>query len=194
MAPLFNRKEKTTIAELEEYYANKKKSRPIMSWFMAFTSLLITVLVLVGIFFMSRWVYRSVTGSEPEKVVVEPNEDKGVVTYDVDGDRKVGVTFVEGESSDSSELVYGDLRVTESSESVSVSAEVVGVVDDEAATSSRSESFYADSGEGEVAGAYEAPAELPDTGAGEDIFALLATVVAAGYLVSRKRQLAKEEA
>lgn len=57
---LFNRSEKTTIPELQEYYDNQRKNRTGTAWLMALASLLVTVAVLSGLFFGGRWLYRTI--------------------------------------------------------------------------------------------------------------------------------------
>ena len=187
MAPFFKRNKKTTIAELEEYYATKNKSRPVMAWFMAFLSLVITVVVLIGIFLAARWVYRTIV-SDDQSATTTSTTEGGTITlpsYDSDNPADQGVRFEDSTSDNESDLVYGNTGPSRSSG---------GVVDDQAAVIDRgSDQAASDSG---VAGSStsggdgsEGTAELPDTGAGDVAIAVLVVVAVAGYFFSRSRQL-----
>ncbi len=67
MLSSFRRNNKTTIAELEEYYSgNKKKSRT--NWLRAVLTLLVTVFLFVGVFFGSRLLYRTLNNSSGDKI------------------------------------------------------------------------------------------------------------------------------
>ena len=59
---LFKKKTVTTnIPELQEYYAAQKNDSAAKAWMLAIVTLLVTVAVLVGLFFAGRWTYRQLT-------------------------------------------------------------------------------------------------------------------------------------
>ncbi len=64
----FNRKkqanDKKTPKEVEQYYQSEKRERVGLAWLIAFFSLLITVLVVLGLFFGGRWAWRKVTNND----------------------------------------------------------------------------------------------------------------------------------
>ena len=192
MAPFFKRNKKTTIAELEEYYATKNKSRPVMAWFMAFLSLVITVVVLIGIFLASRWVYRTIVGNDDATTTTTSTEPGTVAlpSYDSDSEGSRGITFEDSTSNNESDLVYGNTGPSRSGDSGSGG----GVVDDGAAVIDRSnestESANTENTNSSTAtGDDTAAAELPDTGAGESALVVMVVVALAGYFFSRSRQL-----
>ncbi len=75
---LFGDKNKQTIEELENYYSNRQQ-RAGMAWFMAFLSLVVTVVVLGGLFFGGRFLYKTFVNDD-----VTPTEvaDSGESTTD----------------------------------------------------------------------------------------------------------------
>lgn len=83
---LFKRKDKTTIAELEDYYANQKGARrPVMAWVMALLSLLVTIIIIVGLFYAGRWLYQTIAdgGQEPTTTTdTTGNNDVDLPTFD----------------------------------------------------------------------------------------------------------------
>ena len=46
--------------ELRKYYENGRRERTSVAWLLAFASLLVTVLVVLGVFFGGRWIYRKI--------------------------------------------------------------------------------------------------------------------------------------
>ncbi|MBP6962734.1 hypothetical protein KBB49_04320 [Candidatus Saccharibacteria bacterium] len=160
---IFKRRKNQTVAELEEYYASKK-TRSGMAWVMAFTSLLLTILVVAGLFFGVRWVYRSLT---------DDNLEVTVTTVDVSGDQ---------ESS--------DMNIDESAENSNEpepTENFPSVVSDEAASTTTP------STSSPVASAPSTPAtgggNIPNTGAGEVLIVAPIIAMVVGYLISRKYQL-----
>ena len=181
--PFRRRNNNQTIAELESYYATQGSTkRTGTAWFMAIISLLITVAVIILLYFGVRWVYRTVTDNT--------NDSDTVATGTVETDG--GGLVISGDSStdprSSEDVLAGVLNPSDSDESSSSSSasEEEGVVSDEAASTTR-----------EVAGESDSIAvtgggdELPSTGAGESAFAGLVLITVFGYFVSRKRQLTK---
>lgn len=67
----FNTREKvddTIPPEVQEYYETERRERRGMAWLLAFTTLVVTVLLAVGIFFGARWVYRQITDGESPQI------------------------------------------------------------------------------------------------------------------------------
>lgn len=186
MARLFKRNDKTTIAELEEYYANKRNSRTAGTWIMAFLSLLIAAAILVGIFLGARWIYRQLTDSDDTTTSQTTTDENGVdlPTFDSDEAREQGVSFEEGSSNDQDDLVQGDTDASS------------GVVSDEAASTDEPNADRVASGNESsdtstgsvVAGDND---ELPDTGAGSMLVIVPLAAGAIGYSLSRRYYLEK---
>jgi hypothetical protein len=81
----FNRKQKqpttnTSIpAEVQDYYNAQHRERVGVAWLIAVVSLLISVAVVIGLFFGGRWAYRKIVHkkpSEPIAVQEDTNKDK----------------------------------------------------------------------------------------------------------------------
>lgn len=63
----FNRRKKQTTTnlppEVQQYYQSENRGRMGMAWLIAFLSLLVSVAIVVGLFFGGRWVYRQIAGT-----------------------------------------------------------------------------------------------------------------------------------
>lgn len=59
----FNRKksDETVPPEVQDYYNAEKRERMGLAWILAFVTLAVTVLVVLGLFFGGRWAYRKIT-------------------------------------------------------------------------------------------------------------------------------------
>lgn len=178
MTRLFNRKNnKTTIAELEEYYANQnqRKTRTGAAWLMALLSLLITIAVIVALFFAGRWIYRTVTNNDADSPTTTSDQSgSSAQVPNYDGDINAG------SGSDSTTPTDTDSDTAATSTGTDSSNQSAGTVSDEAATTTDSNvDRIASTGPG---------TEIPNTGAGELL--LIAPIVAglAGYAFSLKRQ------
>lgn len=199
---LFRKKEKTTIAELEEYYANQKTKRSAKAWLMALLSLLITIAVIVALFFAGRWVYNTFFNNDDNNVepeTAEQGEQVDLPTYDSDSFQTGGVSFEEGTSDNPDDLVVEEGQSQDGQVSGSQTG---GTVSDEAATTTDSNADRVDSNSdeatgddfqtggtgGEVAGSTN---NSPNTGPGETMFVILIVTAVLGYLGSRKYQLSK---
>jgi cytoskeletal protein RodZ len=188
MTRLFNRKKnnKTTIAELEEYYANQnqKKSSTWRAWLMAIVSVLITVLVIVLLFLAGRWLYQEITDSSSDDSTTSesdsPNEIN-VILPTFDGD-----TVGRGNGS-------GDSDSTNNTDDSSVVSGDNGTVSDQAASTSESNAdrlASSNNSSGSTDGSSVAVGgEVPNTGAGEIL--VLAPMISGvlGYFVYRKKQI-----
>lgn len=194
MSALFKRNDKTTIAELEEYYANQNKRRSGTAWLMAFLSLLITIAIIVALFFAGRWIYRAIfdnnDASETGTSETSEGTQTDLPTFDsegneIGGDRGVG--FEEGTSNNPDDLIVEEGSGEAGSE---------GTVSDEAASTDEPNADRIAAGAGDSTGGDNTSdvasstdtndEELPDTGPGESILAVLIAVTILGYLGSRK--------
>lgn len=67
--------------EVEKYYKSERRERVWMAWLIAFLALVLTVAVIVGLFYLGRWAYREIAGTnEPTQTVSQPsgmNEPQG---------------------------------------------------------------------------------------------------------------------
>lgn len=182
MSALFNKKNETTIAELEEYYANQKKGRSATAWFMAFLSLLITVAIIVGLFFAGRWAYRTfIDNDSTDTASSDTQEGSNLPSFDSDPSSNIGVEFEEGSSNNPDDLVVvqGDNTSSQS-----------GTVDSGAAVTTESNvDRLANNSANAVAG--DSTTEIPNTGAGETTLAALVAISILGYAVHRRYLLQK---
>lgn len=169
MRRLFNRNKKTTIAELEEYYANqdRRKTRTGRAWLMAILSLFITLATIALLFFGGRLLYRTLTGND-STTTSSNSDNSGVDLPTFDGD-------VVGQGNSNSD--------NDSSSVTKPTTENAGVVSDEAAITSIP-NIDRVSTTGSTAGN-----DIPNTGAGEVLIALPAVLAITGYFVSRRRMI-----
>lgn len=170
MARLFGRKnDKTTIAELEEYYSNQEKNRTPRAWLMALLSLLITVAIVVALFFFGRWLYNVITDNDSDSSNVTNTSQDEELDIFVDTDGSQNDSAAGGSGSGSGEDGSG-------------SDETEGVVSDEAATTEN----------GNVSGAQDdveiTVDEVPETGAEDLIWLLPVAVAVLGYTYSIRKQ------
>ena len=122
--PILRKKTDTTaIPELQEYYAAKGSDSTAKAWLLAFGSLFLTVAVLVGVFFGSRWVYRAVTNKDdtptvPTQTTAKSTEAKKDATGEnktpatgtdvvVNNDNSTSTTLISGNSSTSTQPAQG---------------------------------------------------------------------------------------
>lgn len=182
MTRLFNRKKnKTTIAELEEYYANEnqRKTRTGAAWFMALLSLLITIAVIVALFFAGRWIYRAVTNNDADSPSTSSDasgSNPSLPSYD--GDINAGSSVSTGAADTNSDTSTPGTSTGTDRSSSSSTAQTGGTVSDEAASTTESNA--------DRIAAAGPTSEIPDTGAGESILIILAGTTAVGYFTSRK--------
>jgi len=165
MAALFKRNNKTTIAELEEYYDNKKSTKPVMSWVMAFISILITVAIVIVAFLGARWVFQTISSDDNGDSGYTTSEESpnGQGTYDGADSAGLGVEPGEDAASD-------------------------GVVSDEAASTSESNAGAVAGSDGSGNGAVAGTSSIPDTGAGDFVILIPVIAAVAGYLFTLNRQ------
>jgi len=201
--PLFKRKDKTTIAELEEYYANQNNNRNGKAWFMALLSLIITLAVLAGLFFGGRWLYRLVTDDGSVEVNTT-GEQSGSLQGEVPSFGEIRTDSNDDAGSDSQSDDSTDSSAT-NNDSATNNGDSEGVVSDEAATTTRdvagtnSDSDNTDTADetsseenSDSDETIVSTTDIPNTGANELFFALPFVAAVVGYFVSRKNQLAKK--
>lgn len=65
----FNRNKKPTDTktppEVKQYYTSEHRERVGLAWLIAFLSLIITMVVVIGLFFGGRWAYRKIANNKP---------------------------------------------------------------------------------------------------------------------------------
>lgn len=169
MTRLFGKnKDKTTIAELEEYYANQdqNKTNTAKAWLMAFISILITVVVVVALFYAGRWVYRAITDDSSETATTTQSDGAGVDLPTFDSD----ITGQGNQSGDSA-----------NNSAIESTPESGGVVSDQAASTSVSNA-------GNVSGISNTGGDeaIPNTGASDFIIVIPFVAAIAGYYISRR--------
>jgi cytoskeletal protein RodZ len=186
MTRLFgHKKDKTTIAELEEYYANQdqKKTKTGKAWFMAFLSILLTVAIVLALFFAGRWLYRTITNDSSDNSATTSENTNGGEQVDLptfDGD-VVGQGNQPGENTDSSGS--DSTSGSSSTSNTEGNTENAGVVSDEAASTSESNAERV-AGTNNAGGIGGEP--IPNTGAGDFLIVIPFVTAIAGYYISRK--------
>jgi hypothetical protein len=166
--PLFKRKDKTTIAELEDYYSNQKKNNTGRAWLMAILSLFITLAVLAGLFFGGQWIYQVITNDDG--VTVTTSDQQG-------GIPSFGETITNGSTPASNDSAGGVVSDEAASTSTPNNQAVAGSNTDASNNSETND----DSAVSAV--------EIPNTGATQLIAVLPLSILVAGYFYSRNRQL-----
>jgi cobalamin biosynthesis Mg chelatase CobN len=176
MTRLFGKKnDKTTIAELEEYYANQNqnKSRSAKAWFMAILSLLLTIAIIIGLFFVGRWLYNTLTDNNDSPATTGDNNVANDTLPSFDGG-EFGQSGANGDNSSA------ENSGSATSGSESSSQDNQGTVTDQAASTDVSNADRI---------AATGDSELPNTGAGEIIVLLPLAAGVVGYSISRRRQI-----
>ena len=75
MWPFKRRKKSSTNSiptEVKDYYDSEHRERVGLAWLIAFMSLVLTVAVIVGMFFGGRWAYRKIAGNDNKAVTAVP--------------------------------------------------------------------------------------------------------------------------
>lgn len=183
MTRLFgHKKDKTTIAELEEYYANQNQNRTKSgkAWLMAILTILITIIVIVALFYAGRWAYRAITddsSNNPETTSESTNNGNNIDLPTFDGD----IVGQGNPANDDSASSVAEGSESESTTNTEGSVENDGVVTDEAASTSESN---VDRVENTVSVGGEEP--IPNTGAGDFLITIPFVTAVAGYYISRR--------
>ena len=76
---LFNRNKTkaTVLPELEKYYDAERRERSGLAWILALVSIAGVVLVLIGLFFGGRWIYRNLKNDKKPTVAVVQKSNTG---------------------------------------------------------------------------------------------------------------------
>lgn len=76
---LFKRKQQGEVLpeEVQDYYRAEQRDRMGMAWLLAVGAFIATVLVVFGLFFAGRWVYRSLTGNGTDSGTSEQVQQEG---------------------------------------------------------------------------------------------------------------------
>jgi cytoskeletal protein RodZ len=180
MTRLFNRnKNKTTITELEEYYANQnqRKTRTGAAWFMALLSLLITIAVIVVLFFAGRWIYRTITNNDTETPATTSDQSESSTQLpNYDGDINAGNNEGSGVASDTNNDTAGTSSSTDNS-----GGQSTGTVSNQAASTTESNADR-------IASTGPTTSEIPNTGSGDILLIVPIVAGLTGYAISLKRQ------
>ncbi len=167
MSPLFSNNNKTTIAELEEYYATQKKNSTSMAWFMSFVGLIVTIGLVVGLFIGGRGLYRTIVN----------NTDNSTVSITEQSSGKADNSLNSGEvSEDSNDIAVIEGKTNDSLDNTDTNKSS-GVVSTEAATTERSTSSAK-----EVQSSIDT--SIPNTGPGSSLAMITVVTIGIGYLVS----------
>jgi hypothetical protein len=187
MTRLFgNKNNKTTIAELEEYYANQnqRKTHPLRAWFMAFLSLLVAIAIIIGLVFAGQWLYSRIT-SDDEVTPTTSGDTNGATTIelpsfdgDIVGQGNSNTDGTSGTSTDSNSSTDSDSNTTTNEDTQNA-----GVVSDEAASTSESNADRL---------ATTGSDELPNTGASDLVVIIPIVAGLSGYVISRRRQIRQQ--
>ncbi len=99
----FNRKKDNTTdsslpPEVHEYYQAERRDRTGMAWLLAAGTLVATVLLVLGLFFGGRWVYRAVTDRNDDAATTQTEE--GSEESQADSDRSQSPQDTDGQSGD----------------------------------------------------------------------------------------------
>ena len=75
---LFKRKQttQTTLPELEKYYQAERRERSGLAWLLALVSVACVALLLIGLFFGGRWLYRRLTADDAQTTSVSEPENQ----------------------------------------------------------------------------------------------------------------------
>jgi len=165
---IFKRRKNQTVAELEEYYATKK-ARSGMAWIMALLSLLITVLVVSGLFFGGRWVYRALTDDSIEVTVSNTDMNEQQTKESAGDNNQSGDNYFPNVVTD--EAASTNTPSTPNSPSTPSTPNTNG-------TSTSTAPTGVDN-------------NLPNTGAGEILIVTPLVAMVVGYLISRKYHLSQ---
>ncbi len=179
---LFKRKSNPTIAELEKYYKQqnqppKKQSRG--GWLLGLVFLLLTVFIILGVFFGSRQLYRlAFNRDDSSKVAQQSDDSKTILSEDSQN----------GQQTDSQDEQNSRADQTKNDE---------GQVSDQAVNTTESNVDRVDQSEPAPSYTYTEPTDvsgLPQTGPSENILAIILAAGLFGFLSSRKQQLQSSKA
>ncbi len=153
--------------EVRDYYQAEGRERTWIAWLMAFATLLVTIFVVLGLFYGGRWVFRKFKNNKSTPVAVQTespkadeNKPKDKSTSNTTQNSNEPATTPNSSSSSTTQTTPN------SSSSSTPSTTTPLPTDTTTASSSNSK-------------------DLPNTGPG-DIFAVFAVVSVLGYLAHRR--------
>lgn len=99
---LFRRKSEVEeeVPELEQYYAQRRTSSA-WSWLMALVTMILTILIIIGLFFGGRWVYRELISNDQQPST--PTVNAPAVTEQTTVPQSGVTTLPAGESAENSQ-------------------------------------------------------------------------------------------
>ncbi|MDQ3094239.1 MAG: hypothetical protein M3Q70_03645 [bacterium] len=181
---LFGRRTTTTdIPELQEYYAAKRANNSAGAWVLALISLIITVLLILGLFFGGRWLWRKVRGGE-DRVVTTTQEASDQIEEGIESDTGVDTDNVAPDSTDNAADTNSTNNTTTPATNGTSTQPQTGQ------TGSTGASTTTPNTDEEIAAA-RASGNLPNSGPG-DVVGIFVATTAAGYVVHRQRQLKRQ--
>ncbi|HTE57431.1 MAG TPA: hypothetical protein VK694_01715 [Verrucomicrobiae bacterium] len=181
MAVFRRRNNQTNVpAEIQEYYQTERRERAGVAWLLALGTLLVTVLLAVGLFFGSRWVYRKVAKNDKpntsESADQEKQEQQPVANNSqAEADRKKAE---EEKKKQEEAMKQADAKAAEEKKKKDEEAKKQA----EAQRQQTPAAAPAPSPQ-QVAGT-QTRSNIPNTGA-EDTLAIFMILVIAGYLIHR---------
>lgn len=161
---LFRRKkadQASVPAELQNYYQAEKRERTGVAWLLAIGTLIITVLIILGLFFGGRWVYRKVHHS---KTITTASVQKNGSSKDI--------------PSDSSAVSSGASTGTSSASTSTPSSSA-------SSTTQNSSTSTTTSPAGSTTSTGAASSNLPSTGPSDNL-AIFAVVSVLAYVMHRR--------
>lgn len=174
---IFRRKKEVVdeVPELEHYYAERRTSS-IWSWVMAIVTMLLTVLIILGLFYGGRWVYRELTkddaNPQPAPTVTAPQNPPTQTNQGV-------TTLPSGESSTSNSGQSGTSNTGGGTPAPSGTSTTGGTSNTGSSSTSGSS-------------ATNTPSEIPNSGPGEVIMVSVIAAIA-GYLVMASKLARKTD-
>jgi hypothetical protein len=176
---LFRRKSSATTnvpPEVAEYYQAERRDKTGMAWLMTLFALLVTVIIVLGLFLAGRWLYRTIRGNDVPTTTTTQTQDQGGSGNDQSGNGRTPTppTESETERNESAPNSGGtnDERSEQSPENESSS-------EDNSSTSDRTPN------DGPIAD--ETTDELANTGPGETAATLFVIVAIGGYVARNYR-------
>lgn len=118
---LFKRRDKSNLPpEVEKFYQSEKRERVGLAWLIAFVTLVLTVALIVGLFFGGRWAYRKVAGPNPQPAKpVQPAGPNKPVGIPGPSDKSTGKTLQPAAPAPSQSVAESSLSATNQSQSSS---------------------------------------------------------------------------
>lgn len=161
--------EETTTLPEPSVYDTPPNERPWMAWILSFVTLLVTVLVVIGLFYGGRWLYRKAT-HKPAKVATTQNQPESTPEESKD---------TTSDSDQSNDTSSSDANSSSSSNNSS-STPQTGT----SSTSTSTPSTSSGSNTSSTAAGKGSSSNLPNTGPG-DMVSIFVAISLLGYLTHR---------